>query len=69
MKIAVSKPHARASARNVHAVKQPMPQEHDLPILALQEAPTLHLDWDALMHDGVQPALLVGGERRSHGRR
>ena len=69
MKIATRKPHARTLARNVRAAKRPPVQDHDLPILALEEAATPHLDWEALMRDGVQPALLVAGERRRHGRR
>lgn len=69
MKIATRKPHVRTPRRNVRAVKPPSVQDHDLPILALEEASTLQLDWDELIDDGVQPALLVGGERRWHGRR
>ena len=69
MKIATRKPHARTPQRNVRAAKPPSVQDHDLPILALEEASTLQLDWDELIEDGVQPALLVGGERRWQGRR
>jgi hypothetical protein len=69
MKIAVRKPRSRTAPRNVRAVKPPAPRESDLPILAAEEAPMQPLDWEALMGDDVQPALLVGGERRWHGRR
>ena len=69
MKIAPRKPHTRTPRRNVRAAKPPFVQDHDLPILALEEASTLQLDWDELIEEGVQPALLVGGERRWHGRR
>ena len=68
MKIAIGKPPA-ATSRNVRAARQPPAQDHDLPVLALRETALPRLDWDALMRDGVQPALLVGGERRWHGRR
>jgi hypothetical protein len=69
MKIATRKPHARTPQRNVRAAKPPSVQDHDLPILALEEASTPQLDWDELIGEGVQPALLVGGERRWQGRR
>lgn len=69
MKIATRKPHARTPPRNVRAAKPPSVQDHDLPILALEEASARQLDWDELIEEGVQPALLVGGERRWHGRR
>ena len=68
MKIAHRKLHSAAPNRNVRAAKQPSSQDHDLPILALEQS-TPRLDWEALMGDGVQPALLVAGERRWHGRR
>ncbi len=67
MKIATGKPPS--ASRNVHAAKQPPAQDHDLPVLAMDEIAAPRLDWDALMRDGVQPALLVGGERRWRGRR
>ena len=71
MKIAIGKPRADTPPRNVRAARQPQPkaQDHDLPVLALKGAAMPRLDWEALMRDGVQPALLVGGERRWHGRR
>jgi hypothetical protein len=66
MKIAV---RSRKSLRNVRAATQPASQDHDLPVLALEEARVPGVDWDELLRDGVQPALLVDGERRSRGRR
>ena len=44
-------------------------QDHDLPVLAKEENPTVSLDWEPLLLAGIQPALVVGGERRWHGRR
>lgn len=67
MKVA-SKPHAAAPRRNVPAPKPPV-QDHDLPILAVDEAPARETDWKSLLDAGVQPAHLIGGERRWHGRR
>ena len=69
MKIATRKPCARTPPRNVRAAKQPQAQDHDLPVLAARESPVSRPDWEKLMGDGVQPALLVAGERRWHGRR
>ena len=69
MKIAVHKPRGRTAPRNVRAAKPSPARESDLPILAMEQAPMQTLDWEALMHDDVQPALLIGGERRWHGRR
>lgn len=69
MKIAIRKSHASAKPRNVRAVKRPLVQDHDLPILALEEAGAADVDWETLLREGVQPALLVEGERRSRGRR
>ena len=56
---------------SVHSrnVARPASQDHDLPLLAKQENPTVSLDWEPLLLAGVQPALVVGGERRWHGRR
>ena len=69
MKIALRKPRARAQSVNVRAADRTPAPGHDLPIIAFEETTAPQLDWDGLMRDGVQPALLVGGERRSHGRR
>ncbi len=43
--------------------------DHDLPVLSLEEYPRVHLDWDALLISGVQPALILGAERRWQGKR
>ncbi|HUI99886.1 MAG TPA: hypothetical protein VLY46_06595 [Usitatibacter sp.] len=70
MKIANGKRHARKPLRNVRAVDHAPSLDHDLPVLAAEQAAAApRLDWEALMGDGVQPALLVDGERRLHGRR
>jgi len=69
MKIATRTPQSRTPPHSVRAVK-PLPvQDHDLPVLASEEAPTQRLDWETLMREGVEPALVIGGERRWHGRR
>lgn len=68
MKVA-SKSRAAVPARNVPAAKRPPVQDHDLPILALEELPGREADWKSLLEAGVEPALLIGGERRWHGRR
>jgi hypothetical protein len=44
-------------------------RDHDLPLLAREQAPAVWLDWDELMAAGVQPALPLGAERRWQGRR
>lgn len=69
MKIATGKPRARKLLRNVRAVNRTPSPDHDLPVLAGQEMSERRFDWEALMRDGVQPALLIGGERRWHRRR
>ena len=45
------------------------PHDHDLPLLAMQLAARPRLDWESLLDDGVQPALVLGAERRFHGAR
>ena len=42
---------------------------HDLPLLGLDESPRFLPEWDALIVQGVQPALLLGAERRHRGPR
>ena len=69
MKMAVRNPRGRTAPRNVRAARPSPARESDLPILAMEQAPMHPLDWEALMRDEVQPALLIGGERRWHGRR
>jgi hypothetical protein len=44
--------------------------DHDLPILAAQRPdPPRRPDWASLLDDGVQPALVLGAERRLQGPR
>ena len=38
---------------------------HDLPILAAAEESRYQPPWESLLDDGVQPALILGAERRS----
>ena len=46
-----------------------MDSDHDLPLLAAQEQPVQRPDWESLFGDGLQPALLLGAERRLEGAR
>jgi hypothetical protein len=68
MKVA-SKSRAAAPRRNLPASIRPPVPDHDLPILAMEEMPAREEDWKTLLETGVEPALLIGGERRWHGRR
>ena len=43
--------------------------DHDLPILAVELENAPRPDWEALLGDGVQPAIFLGAERRVQGRR
>jgi len=56
-----------AAPKRRHASMQS--QDHDLPLLAWQEHPKVWLDWEPLLAAGVQPALILGAERRWQGRR
>ena len=40
-------------------------EAHDLPVLGVQENARIVTPWESLMDDGVQPALILGAERRS----
>ena len=42
-------------------------ETHDLPVLAATEGPRHLTPWESLLDDGVQPALILGAERRSGG--
>ena len=42
---------------------------HDLPVLAAAEESRYQPPWESLLDDGVQPALILGAERRSDGKR
>jgi len=68
MKVA-SKARAATPERNVPASKRPNVQDHDLPILAVEEMPARQVDWKSLLEAGIEPAQFIGGERRWHGRR
>lgn len=61
--------HAAATRREATRLRRPAEQDHDLPILAVEENPRPRLDWEALLASGVQPALLLGAERRLQNRR
>jgi len=71
MKVA-SKSRAATPRRNVPASNRPpvqvQVQDHDLPVLAVEETPA-QTDWKPLLEAGIQPAHFIGGERRWHGRR
>lgn len=43
--------------------------DHDLPVLAKERNPIAPIDWEPLLAAGVQPALVLGAERRWQGRR
>ena len=46
------------------------PGDHDLPVIATERPdPPQRPDWPSLFDDGVQPAMLLGAERRSQGAR
>ena len=68
MKVA-SKPRAANARRNVPVPIPPAVQDHDLPILALEQMPARETDWKPLLDEGIQPAHFLGAERRWHGRR
>ena len=42
-------------------------ETHDLPLLGTAEAARIVTPWESLLDDGVQPALILGAERRSGG--
>ena len=44
----------------------PIADAHDLPIIAASEQATYQPPWESLLDDGVQPALILGAERRLH---
>jgi hypothetical protein len=43
--------------------------EHDLPLIATEHELPRAPDWESLMGDGVEPAMLLGAERRLEGLR
>ena len=46
-----------------------MEDDHDLPLLAADYTLPRPPDWESLLGDGVQPALVLGAERRWQGER
>ena len=44
-------------------------ESHDLPTMAVEENPAVITPWESLIDDGVQPALILGAERRTAGPR
>lgn len=63
--------HSRPTfpARKVLKPRAPLAQDHDLPVLAVEENSRPRADWDLLLDSGVQPAMVLGAERRWQGRR
>ncbi|HET7729075.1 MAG TPA: hypothetical protein VFK48_03495 [Usitatibacter sp.] len=49
--------------------RRPTVQDHDLPVLGIERNPRVRLDWDSMLAAGIQPALILGAERRWQGRR
>jgi hypothetical protein len=47
----------------------PASDGQDIPVLGVSLAPRQSPDWPALLREGVQPALVLGAERRLQGRR
>ncbi len=43
--------------------------DHDLPVLAAEQHDTPRPPWDKLLAAGIQPALILGAERRLQGKR
>lgn len=55
----------------VTGARRSAPREpgHDLPVLAAEQPGTLRPRWDKLLAAGIQPALVLGAERRLQGKR
>ena len=62
-----SRPETIADRKSRRA--SPPADNHDLPVLAAAEASRYRPPWESLLDDGVQPALILGAERRSNGGR
>ena len=65
---------AETVSRNVRVIKSRRGDTqgtlgHDLPLLAATLAPTVRLDWAALIASGITPSLPLGAERRLRGPR
>jgi hypothetical protein len=61
--------HTQRMAPRPRREPHPASPDHDLPVLAAMESSTRRPDWESLMDDGVQPTIVLGGERRLRGRR
>ena len=61
--------HARLHRRERMAHASAAPSTSDLPVLALEENPRHIPAWDELLAQGVEPALVLGAERRYRGPR
>jgi hypothetical protein len=62
------RPMATPPSRPGRRPAQP-PVDHDLPVLAMEQDPPHRPEWESLLEAGVQPALVLGAERRTRGRR
>jgi len=69
MSMVAAKTHRASYSPDGPATRRPTTQEHDLPLLAFEENAPVHLDWEFLLAEGVQPALILGAERRGQGGR
>lgn len=58
-----------APPRKLLKLRRSVLQDHDLPVLAVEENPLAGVDWEPLLAAGVPPALILGAERRWQGRR
>jgi hypothetical protein len=68
MNLIAAKTHRASYSPDGPATRRPT-QEHDLPVLAVEENARVQLDWEFLLAEGVQPALILGAERRGNGPR
>jgi hypothetical protein len=59
-------PTRRAAVRPVKRLRKAtsVPADHDLPVLGMELDPPHRPEWESLLDAGVQPALLLGAERR-----
>jgi len=56
----------RPEGFTVRSVERPAPESHDLPVMGIVENARHLPPWESLLDDGVQPALILGAERRLH---
>jgi hypothetical protein len=59
----------RVSQRRLELQRRMEGVDYDLPVLGVEQAPHIRLDWQSLIDDGVPPCLVLGAERRSRGPR